>query len=88
MMKIEMAVEVSKEFPHGHSAEHIWMIGQQWPVPENEDGKVNRIEVWGPELDFTRQFENGTEHAEGKVRQWKRPHVAAISAKMREVAGR
>lgn len=85
MMKIEMSVEVDPQFPTGRNPEYLWMIGQPWPVPFGKDVNVNRIEVWGPELDFTKEFENGTEHAEGKLRQWKRPHAEAISKKMRSL---
>jgi hypothetical protein len=86
MMKIEMSVQISNEYPRGHNPEYLWMIGNEWPVPEGDDERVNRIEVWGPELDFTREIGNATDHAEGLVRQWKRPHTKEVSETMRRLA--
>lgn len=87
MMKIEMSVVVDRESPTGRNPEYLWMIGNEWPIPESDDGRVNRIEVWGPELDFTKEhvIDNGTDHADGKLRQWKRPHVKEVSEKMRKL---
>jgi hypothetical protein len=85
MMKIEMSVTIDREAPTGRNPEYLWMIGNDWPIHENDDDRVNRIEVWGPELDLTRDFGNATDHADGKVRQWKRPHTKEVSQRMRRL---
>jgi hypothetical protein len=51
MVKIEMAVEISREYPTGKSRELIWLIGQSWPVTPDDDVKIMRLEAFGAELE-------------------------------------
>jgi len=51
MIKIETAPVISDEFPAGRANEFIWMEGQQWPVKAEDDSRLARMEIFGPELE-------------------------------------
>jgi len=52
MIKVEMALQISQEYPMGHNSEYVWMNGQSWPIPREEDGRIMRLEIFGEELDL------------------------------------
>jgi hypothetical protein len=88
MIKIEMDVEVSPQFPSGKSAEYIWMLGQPWPVSAEEDSKVQRIEAFGAELEaIGPKFSGGQrlENLDGLVicRTWYLETARYVSGQMR-----
>lgn len=90
MVKIEMAVQISQEYPAGKSDEFIWMSGQPWPVPAEEDIKIIRLEVFGTELEeLTRRFAGGQSQREAgqtgreTCRTWYMQDARYVSEQMR-----
>ena len=88
MIKIEMAVEVSQEYPTGKSTEYIWMVGEPWPVPAEDDTKIQRIESFGAELEEVgNKFSSGRslKNLDGLVicRTWYFDEARYISRQMR-----
>ena len=84
MIKIEMTTEITERYPTGHAGEYLWMIGQPWPVPFQDESRVQRVEAWGPEIDFVKHL-NGSAHAQGLVLEWKGPAAVQVSQQLRKI---
>lgn len=90
MVKIETGVQISEDFPAGKSSEYIWMMGQPWPVPAENDSKILRVEAFGEELtEMRKRFaggqsvrESGTTGTE-TCRTWYLQEARYVSAQMR-----
>jgi hypothetical protein len=54
MIKAETAPRISGEFPKGKSDEFIWLDGQPWTVAAEDDKRILKIEIFGPELENSR----------------------------------
>lgn len=91
MVKIETAVKISQEFPAGRASDYIWMDGQPWPIPEDEESIVISLEVFGDELDNTtlKSIGHSTDikAEDGKVvcRTWFQEKARYVSEQMRAV---
>ena len=88
MIKIEMAIEISREYPTGKSTEYIWMVGNPWPVPAEDDIKIQRIESFGTELEeIGKKFSGGQslKNIDGLAicRTWYLDEARYISEQMR-----
>jgi hypothetical protein len=59
-MKREVEGEPFKGWPRARvmprKDSYIWMVGQPWPVPADEDKYVMRIEAFGPEFATIEKF--------------------------------
>lgn len=90
MVKIETAIRITPEFPAGKSSEYIWIEGQRWPVPEEEELSVMCIEVFGDELDNTTlksigHSEDLKSGARVTCRTWYQDRARYVSQQMRAV---
>src|SRR5215470_765088 len=92
MMKIQMAP--SNERGEIVTPEYIWIIGQEggWPVPEEDEKRVSRIEVFGPELDYVAGIPGGdvrtaADEVSKLLRCWYRKEAQFVSGEMRKKLG-
>lgn len=56
MMKIEMAIEFTPEYPQGRRQELMWMHDMVWPVPSEKHADVLKVEAFGEELDLAEKL--------------------------------
>ncbi len=82
-------IEMHLSNPGGRS-QYIWMIGDKWPIPENEATYITRIETFGAEYDFMKKMElpEGREMdgSSYPVRDWLRADAVIVSERMRGIA--
>jgi hypothetical protein len=89
MIRIEMSLKPDDSSESGVArGEYIWMIGQPWPVPEGHDVEVQRIEAFGPEMDFVNHFPGGRRQEVGvsEVHVWHLKEAKYVSTEMRKLA--
>lgn len=82
-----MIVEMHNDNPG--KRQYVWLRGQQWPVPQDEDVYVMRVEVFGPEFGLVcGALPTGRmmEHANAPLMDWRFPDASYISELMREFA--
>jgi hypothetical protein len=83
MVKIETVVRISEQFPAGKSSEYIWLQGQPWPVPKEEDHFLLRIEAFGPEMEWMKERLSRSTVATDHLMVWYRSDAAYVSEQMR-----
>jgi hypothetical protein len=89
MVKIETAVKITPEAPAGVAMQFMWMDGLRWPVPDDDEGLILKVEVFGPELDLMKDFPDGEmirQESTGKVVEvvWYGAAAIRASAYLRE----
>jgi hypothetical protein len=83
MIKIEMLPELDTNAKIGVShREYIWLDGQPWPVEENDDHRIGKIEAFGAELDLLSQIPGGDVQIRG-YKCWYRDQAGFVSNYMR-----
>ena len=92
MIKIQMAP--SNQGGDIVQAEYIWIIGQEggWPIPEDEEKRVSRVEVFGPELDYLSgipgcEVRDSDGNSSKLLRCWYRKEAIFVSGEMRKKLG-